>query len=65
MNGVSLSFDETCTLKDLERILLSFAQYAGKNMNAELIFENYKEVEFDSNFLRTDNYMSQPIFKSH
>jgi glycine dehydrogenase len=64
--NIGISLNETTTLKDIEDILEIFAEAGSKPLAFDL--EKHKEslsIEWDSNILRTSDYLAHPVFNQH
>lgn len=61
--NVSISFDETKTLADVEELLGIFAEASGKEIKINL--KNEIDIVFAPSLNRTSTYMSHPVFSSY
>lgn len=63
-NTVSISVNETTTIKDLNKILSVFAE-AVKEDFVKITALNTTKVAMSKEVLRTDSYLQQPVFNSY
>lgn len=61
--NVSISFDETKTLADVEELLNIFAEASGKETKINL--KNEIDIVFAPSLNRTSSYMTHPVFSSY
>ena len=61
--NVSISFDETKTLKDVEELLTIFAEASGKETNISLKSEI--DIDFSPRLNRTSDFMTHPVFSTY
>lgn len=61
--NVSISFDETKTLADVEELLSIFAEASGKE--AKINLKNEIDIVFAPSLNRTSTYMTHPVFSSY
>ncbi|GAB3510165.1 aminomethyl-transferring glycine dehydrogenase [Emticicia fontis] len=61
--NVSISFDETKTLADVEELLSIFAEASGKETKINL--KNEIDIVFAPSLNRTSAYMTHPVFSSY
>ncbi|MBA4852720.1 aminomethyl-transferring glycine dehydrogenase [Emticicia sp. BO119] len=61
--NVSISFDETKTLSDVEELLGIFAEASGKKTKINL--KNEIEISFAPSLNRISTYMTHPVFSSY
>jgi glycine dehydrogenase len=61
--NVSISFDETKTLADVEELLSIFAEASGKE--AKINLKSEIDIVFAPSLNRTSTYMTHPVFSSY
>jgi glycine dehydrogenase len=61
--NISISFDETKTLADVEELLSIFAEASGKE--AKINLKNEIDIVFAPSLNRTSAYMTHPVFSSY
>jgi glycine dehydrogenase len=63
-NGtVSISIDETTSVKDIQSIVHLFETLTGKTANA--LNANIKNAAIPAQLVRTSNYLTHPVFNTH
>ncbi|MFP5519840.1 MAG: aminomethyl-transferring glycine dehydrogenase [Bdellovibrionia bacterium] len=63
-NKISLSFDETCDLSVVDKVLTAFN--LGQKHNIDLAsFDGKLQISWDKNLTRTSEYMTHPVFNTH